>query len=78
MNNSENTFEKGALTVTYEPKKCIHANMCCEGLQEVFKDSVIPWIDLDGADTDRIIKQVRKCPSGALSFTKAEELVAVK
>lgn len=78
MNNEENTYEKGALTVTYEPKKCVHAGMCCEGLNEVFRNSVIPWIDLEGAATHRIIHQIGKCPSGALGYSMKEELVTDK
>ncbi|MBL7774682.1 MAG: (4Fe-4S)-binding protein, partial [Saprospiraceae bacterium] len=27
-----------------------------------------PWIKMDGANSDRIIAQVEKCPSGALSW----------
>lgn len=27
-----------------------------------------PWINTSGADTNAMIEQVKKCPSGALSF----------
>ena len=74
METYENEFSNGEITVTFAPRKCIHAERCAKGLSEVFKTSVIPWIDLDGADSKRIISQVKKCPSGALSFcyNKAE------
>ncbi len=78
MSNANNTFIKGDLTVTYEPKKCIHAGACCAGLSEVFRSSVIPWIELDGAEKHRIIDQIGKCPSGALSYQMKEELEIVK
>ncbi|MBX2828268.1 MAG: (4Fe-4S)-binding protein [Flavobacteriaceae bacterium] len=78
MVNEENTFRNRDIIVTYEPKKCIHAGSCCAGLSEVFKTSVIPWIDLEGAPADRIIEQVHKCPSGALSYQRVGELVTVK
>jgi len=43
----------------------------------VFRNSVIPWIDLDGASTQQIIKQIRKCPSGALKYyRKKQKIVA--
>jgi hypothetical protein len=29
-----------------------------------------PWIDPDGASGDRIVAQVRRCPSGALSYAR--------
>ena len=75
METSDNQFTNGEITVDYEPKKCIHANKCCSGLADVFRSSVIPWIDLDGANTAQIVAQIRKCPSGALNFKYNRELV---
>ncbi len=74
----ENVFTNGEITVTYEPKKCIHAEICANGLSEVFRTSVIPWVDMDGAETPSIIRQVNKCPSRALSYCHDKELVTVK
>ena len=54
-----------------DPKICIHAEQCAQGLSEVFRTTVIPWINLDGIDENqRIINQIRKCPSGALQFCR--------
>ena len=47
---------------------CQHSSVCAEGLIEVFNPMEHPWINMDGADADRIIEQVSKCPSGALSY----------
>ena len=33
-----------------------------------------PWIKMDGASTERIIDQVKKCPSGALSYFMNEDI----
>lgn len=74
----ENEFTNGEITVHYEPKKCIHAGICAKGLSEVFRTSVIPWVHMDGAKTSEIIQQIKKCPSGALSFCRNEELASVK
>lgn len=63
-----NEFTNGEITVTFEPKKCIHAEECAKGLSSVFRTTVIPWIKLDGADTAEIISQIGKCPSGALNY----------
>jgi Iron-binding zinc finger CDGSH type/Divergent 4Fe-4S mono-cluster len=47
-----------------------------EGLVEVFNPRAKPWVKMNGAGTGRIIEQVRKCPSGALSyFLNAEQEV---
>ena len=69
-------FSNNEITVTFEPCTCIHAERCAQELSDVFRNSVIPWIDLDGASTRQIIKQIRKCPSGALKyhFNKKKEV----
>ncbi|GGG54261.1 (4Fe-4S)-binding protein [Bizionia arctica] len=66
--NNPNVFSNNDITVTYNPRVCIHAERCARELSNVFRESVIPWIDLDGASTKKIIKQIKKCPSGALDY----------
>ncbi|HEX9600637.1 MAG TPA: (4Fe-4S)-binding protein [Mariniflexile sp.] len=70
METYTNEFSNSDITVTYEPCKCIHAEKCAKGLSEVFRTSVIPWINLDGTETNRIINQIKRCPSGALKYRK--------
>lgn len=69
METQNNIFSNDDITVTFEPCKCIHADKCAKELSEVFRTSVIPWINLDGTKTKRIIKQINKCPSGALQYS---------
>ena len=59
-------FSNSDITITYDPRACIQSETCAKELSNVFRNSVIPWVDIDGASTKKIIKQVRKCPSGAL------------
>jgi CDGSH-type Zn-finger protein len=47
---------------------CSHAAFCTDELKTVFRHHESPWIDPDGAEVDQIIKIIRKCPSGALSY----------
>ncbi|MBT8254596.1 MAG: (4Fe-4S)-binding protein [Flavobacteriaceae bacterium] len=68
METYDNVFTNKEITVTYEPCACIHAEKCARELSEVFRTSVIPWINLDGSETTRIIEQINRCPSGALKF----------
>ena len=68
METNATFFSNNEITVTFEPCICIHAERCAKELSEVFRNSVIPWIDLDGASSQKIIKQVRKCPSKALKY----------
>jgi len=55
-------------TVVWKPNTCIHSTLCWKGLIQVFNPNKKPWIDMEGAITEKIIDQVRKCPSGALSY----------
>lgn len=59
-------FSNDEITVTYDPCKCALSGICSKELSEVFMNSVIPWIDLEGSSVEKIKKQVKKCPSGAL------------
>ena len=52
---------------------CIHSGICAMGLAEVFDPRRKPWIDMSKAETQEIIDQVKKCPSGALSIAFEKE-----
>ena len=66
-------YTNGEVTVVWKPKSCIHSTNCWKGLIEVFNPKQKPWINMTGAETERIIEQVKKCPSGALSFYMNDE-----
>lgn len=61
-------FSNKEITVTYDPCKCILSGTCAKELSDVFSNSIIPWVNLDNNETDRIIEQIRRCPSGALNY----------
>ncbi len=48
---------------------CAHAGHCTDKLRSVFRMGREPWIDPDGAEVEAIMDVIRKCPSGALSYT---------
>ena len=56
------------ITVIWKPDTCIHSTLCWKGLLDVFNPKARPWVNMEGASTETIIEQVRKCPSGALSY----------
>ena len=66
-------YTKGNVTVVWQPKLCTHSTICWKGLGEVFNPRVRPWVNMEGSSEERIIEQVRKCPSGALSIAALEE-----
>jgi len=74
METNATLFSNNEITVTFEPCTCIHAERCAQELSDVFRNSVIPWIDLDGATTQQIIKQIKKCPSGALKYYRNKKM----
>lgn len=68
MKTKEHVFSNKEITVTYNPTVCINAERCALELSNVFRQSVIPWIDLEADSNENIINQIKKCPSGALQF----------
>ncbi len=48
---------------------CSHAGFCTSNLPAVWRMRQEPWIDADGAAVEEIIEVIRRCPSGALSYT---------
>ena len=45
MDINANVFSNDEITVTYQPRCCTNAGICAKQLSEVFRKSVIPWID---------------------------------
>jgi len=72
---SQKTFHytNGEVTIVWKPDLCIHSGNCVRGLSDVFKSKEKPWITPEGATKERIIEQVKKCPSGALSYFMNKE-----
>jgi uncharacterized Fe-S cluster protein YjdI len=66
-------YPNGEITVIWQPQICAHSGICARGLPGVFDPKRKPWIDMSQAETQQIIDQVKKCPSGALSFIVNEE-----
>jgi len=50
---------------------CAHVGHCTDGLPAVFRQGREPWIDPAGAPAEAAIATVRRCPSGALSYSLA-------
>ena len=65
----KNYVGKG-ITIHDNRKICSHAAECVNNLPSVFKLNARPWISPDAAETkEEIINTIRKCPSGALSYS---------
>jgi CDGSH-type Zn-finger protein len=57
------------ITVHDNRRICSHAAECLRNLESVFRLGERPWINADGAALESIIETVKKCPSGALSYS---------
>lgn len=71
MDNKKVTVKKYSnddITVFWYPEKCTHATTCWRELGQVFKPKERPWVDVNAATGEEIIKTVDKCPSGALKY----------
>jgi len=65
-------YESDAIIVTYDPKRCLHAEECIHGLPGVFEKDRRPWIDPTQGQADAIAAVVTRCPAGALSFERKD------
>ena len=61
-------YSNGEVTIVWQPELCKHSGKCVRGLPEVFKPKEKPWITPENSTTEIIIKHVKRCPSGALSY----------
>jgi uncharacterized Fe-S cluster protein YjdI len=68
MKEVRKEYSNGEVTIVWQNKLCTHSGICVTGLPSVFDRDKHPWINTDGATTQEMIAQVKKCPSGALSF----------
>jgi uncharacterized Fe-S cluster protein YjdI len=71
-------YTNGEMTIVWKPDLCIHSGNCARGLPSVFQPRKKPWINAEAATSAEIIEQVKKCPSGALSFFMNNETSELK
>ncbi len=68
VKNKRNAYAGKRITILDNRAICAHAGFCTDELKSVFRQHDEPWIEPDAAETDEIIRTIRKCPSGALSY----------
>src|SRR5258705_11020663 len=54
-------YTNSEITVVWKPEFCQHSTRCFTQLPEVFNPKVRKWIDANGAPSERIIEQVKRC-----------------
>jgi len=73
MKNITKEYSNGEVTIVWKPDICMHSGNCFKGLNEVFDPRKRPWVTPDGMTSARIVDQIKKCPSGALSYYMNKE-----
>jgi len=68
MKDITKKYTNGEVTIVWKPNVCIHSKLCWQGLAEVFDPRKHPWITPENSTTEKIIHQVEKCPSKALTY----------
>lgn len=68
MKDITKKYTNGEVTIIWKPSLCTHSAQCFKGLSEVFDPRKRPWITPEHAATDKIIAQIKQCPSGALGY----------
>jgi putative redox protein len=63
-------YPNSETTVVWKPELCKHSGRCVTQLPEVFNLQAHPWVNMQGASPRRIIEQVDKCPTGALTISQ--------
>jgi CDGSH-type Zn-finger protein len=69
VRDKRKSYVGNEITIHDNRKVCSHAAECVNSLSSVFNLNSRPWINPDSARTDEIIETIRKCPSGALSYS---------
>jgi CDGSH-type Zn-finger protein/truncated hemoglobin YjbI len=62
------TYDGQQLTIYDNRGICQHSGLCTDRLATVFRTSTEPFVAASGGRMDDIIRAVRDCPSGALSY----------
>lgn len=72
MVNKIRTYDSPDISVSYDVKRCIHAEECIHRLGVVFNPKQRPWIAPQNASADEVANTILNCPTGALHFERKD------
>ena len=73
MSAAHRDYRTDAIVVHWRPALCIHSARCVRALPAVFTPQERPWIHVDRAGADELADAVRRCPTGALRYTRLDD-----
>lgn len=60
------------IVVYWEADRCSHSAICLKQLPQVFNLDKRPWVNVEAASPEDIIRTIDDCPSGALKYSLPE------
>lgn len=66
------TYPGAAIDVVWDGRLCIHVSECTRARGELFVSGRNPWCEPDGSEADLVAAVIERCPTGALSYTRAD------
>jgi uncharacterized Fe-S cluster protein YjdI len=67
-------YRGAEIIVHFNRLQCSASEQCHKNLSTVFRVGERPWIQADNDKVERVIEIVTRCPSGALRYTRNDEL----
>jgi uncharacterized Fe-S cluster protein YjdI len=61
-------YRSEAISVTFDPNRCIHAARCVQGLPGVFDVGERRWVRPENATADEIAEVIHRCPAAAVNY----------
>jgi CDGSH-type Zn-finger protein/ferredoxin/uncharacterized Fe-S cluster protein YjdI len=65
-------YDAKEIAISYDLKRCIHAEECVRALPRVFDPGRRVWVDATQAMAGEIANAVQRCPTGALHFRRTD------
>ena len=65
-------YPGSAVDVRWDGRLCIHVGECTRARGALFESGRDPWCEPDRAEVDAVAAVVERCPTGALSYSRAD------